>query len=257
MIARLELAGVSFGYGRGRCLQAIDLRLEPGERVALLGANGAGKSTLLRLAAGLRRPFLGEASIEGRPLRQLGPADLARRIALVPQEPPVERGLLAGELVGLGLAPVAGSWSDGGRGGRLRVARAMERCGVLDLAGRALATLSGGELRRLLIARALVREPALLLLDEPLASLDLGAQGQILTLAREAAERGTALLFALHDLNVAAREFERCVVLAGGRIVADGAPAELLTAPSVAAWFGPNEACPSDRGLCFFPRVGR
>ncbi|MHB1845409.1 MAG: ABC transporter ATP-binding protein [Deltaproteobacteria bacterium] len=256
MTARVELRAASVTYGARAALEGVGLRLEAGERVALLGPNGAGKSTALKLLAGLRRPERGDVLLDGRSLRGLAPREIARSVALVPQAPPVERGLLAVELVQLGLAPLAGAWSMGGLGGRRRVAQAMAETNVLELANRPLATLSGGELRRVLIARALVREPGLLLLDEPLASLDLGAQGQILALARAAARRGAAVLFALHDLNVALREFQRCVVLVAGRVVGDGPPAELLTPARVEEWFGPSERCEGERGPLYFPSAG-
>jgi iron complex transport system ATP-binding protein len=229
-------------------LRSVSFDLEGGEQVALLGPNGAGKSTLLRLCAGLRPGHSGRGMLEGRDLSSA--AALADRVVFVPQEQPPLGDLRAGELVLTGLAPVAGAWASGGESGRTRALAAMETTGTLELAGRPLATLSGGELRRVLLARALLREPRLLLLDEPLASLDLGAQGRVLELLQLAAARGAAVLVALHDINLAKRFFGRALLLAGGALVGDGAPHEVLSVARVQAAFGEAEV----EGDFFFPR---
>jgi iron complex transport system ATP-binding protein len=222
--------------------------------VALVGPNGAGKSTLLKLLAGLLAPVEGSVELDGKLLRDL-PVELrAREIALVAQEPPVERGLTVGELVLTGLAPHHGSWSDGGTTGRARAREALAEAGVAELSGRTLSTLSGGELRRAMVARALVRQPRLLLMDEPLASLDLGAQGRVLGLARAMASRGSAVVLALHDLNLALQEFARVWLLVGGRLVGDGKPGDVLTLERVEAAFGRARQSNAGERL-FFPRV--
>ena len=253
MTALLSLKGVSLRYGPRPALVGIGLQLEPGERVALVGPNGAGKSSLLKLLAGLRPDFAGEVVLSGDSLRSLSRLEVARRVSLVPQEPPAERGLTVGELVLTGLAPRVGAWSDGGAEGRARAFAALVETGLQGLAGRPLHALSGGELRRALIARALLRDPALLLMDEPLASLDLGAQGTVLGLARAAAARGVGVIVALHDLNLALREFPRLLLMVRGALVADGAPREVLTPERVEAAFGP--ATFGEAGPLFFPRV--
>ncbi len=249
----LEVSGVSFRHGGRTVLAELSFRLCAGERVGLLGPNGAGKTTLLRLLAGLREPAAGRVVFGGRPLSGRSVAERAREIALVPQEAPLDRSITAAELVLTGLAPIAGSWSDGGARGRERAREALADVGILPLAGRQLHTLSGGELRRALIARALVRGPKLLLMDEPLAGLDLGAQGKLLSIARDAARRGAAVLFALHDVNLALRELPRAILLVSGRIVADGSPAEVLDLARVEQAFGPARA--DAGGSAFFPRV--
>jgi iron complex transport system ATP-binding protein len=246
---------MSFAYGEKQVLSEVSVSLAAGELVALVGPNGAGKSTLLRLLAGLLAPAAGSVELDGHDLRILPVAARARRVALVPQEAPVERGLTAGELVLTGLVPQHGSWSDGGVAGQARAREALAETGIADLAGRTLATLSGGELRRAMIARALVREPKLLLMDEPLASLDLGAQGRVLGLARAVAARGSAVVVALHDLNVALQEFPRVWLLVGGRLLGDGAPAGVLTLERVEAAFGPARQSGAGERL-FLPRVG-
>ncbi len=245
---------LSFSYGSKRVVDSVDLSVGTGEVVALVGPNGAGKTTLLRLLAGLLRPGEGSVELEGHALSTLPVEARARSIAFVPQEAPAERGLTVAELVLTGLAPHHGSWSDGGASGRARAREALAQAGVSELATRTLNAISGGELRRAMVARALVRQPRLLLMDEPLASLDLGAQGRVLGLARAMAGRGSAVVLALHDLNLALQEFERVWLLVAGRLQADGPPKGVLTLERVETAFGPARRINPSEAL-FFPRV--
>ncbi len=252
MTALVELRGVGYRYPASprHALAGLTLALDRGERVALVGPNGAGKSTLLRLLCGLRPGFEGQAALAGQPLSQLSSLELARQVSLVPQQAPPDSDLLASELVATGLVPVIGAWSAGGERERERARAAMADTGTVDLADRPLGTLSGGELRRVLIARAFLREPKLLLMDEPLASLDLEGQGRVLELAALAARRGAAVLIALHDLNLALRDFSRVILLVRGELRADGPPVEVLNDLQVGESFGPFQRS----GGFFFPR---
>ena len=246
--------GLSFSYGAKPVLLDVNVSIQAGELVALIGPNAAGKSTLLRLLAGLLTPAAGGVELGGKAVLELNVEDRARQIALVPQELPLERGLTVGELALTGLVPQFGTWSDGGEAGRARAREALLEAGIAELADRSLATLSGGELRRAMVARALVRQPRLLLMDEPLASLDLGAQGRVLGLARSMSARGAAVVLALHDLNLALQEFSRVWLLVGGRLEGDGPPERVLTLERVESAFGPaRRAAPSE--ALFFPRV--
>jgi iron complex transport system ATP-binding protein len=252
MSALLELRSVGYRYAGSRraALAGVSFSLRAGECVALLGPNGAGKSTLLRLLSGLRAGFDGEVELAGRSLVEVSASELSRQVALVPQEAPPERDLLASELVLTGLVPLVGAWSTGGPQAQARVREAMAETGTADLTQRPLATLSGGELRRVLIARALLRGPKLLMMDEPLASLDLDGQGRVLALTQLAASRGAAVLVALHDLNLAMRHFPRALLLVGGELRADGPPGDVLSDTRVAESFGSFER----QGGFLFPR---
>jgi len=246
---------LSFAYGERAAVTEVSFELAAGEQVALVGPNGAGKSTLLKLLAGLVAPAAGRVLLDGRALAERTVVERARAVALVPQEPPAERGLTVTELVLTGLAPLQGAWSDGGEAGAARAREALARAGLTPLGGRPLHTLSGGELRRTLVARALMRAPRLLLMDEPLASLDLGAQGKVLALARETAASGAAVIVALHDLNVALHAFPRVLLLTGGRLLADGAPGGVLTLQRVEESFGSAREGLGEQRF-FLPRVG-
>jgi iron complex transport system ATP-binding protein len=232
----LEAAGVSYAYGPRAVLHDVDLHVAAGEVVGVIGPNGSGKTTLVRLLAGLVPPDAGVVRADGRALATWRRAELARRIAVVPQDVTIEFPFTALEVVLMGRAPYLGplgfpTTHD------LTVARAaMERLDVATLDDRPLDRLSGGERQRVLLARALAQEPDVLLLDEPTTHLDLRHQAGVHDVVRALArERGVGTITVLHDLNLAAMYCDRLVLLAGGRVVAAGAPADVLTERTLTA----------------------
>jgi iron complex transport system ATP-binding protein len=242
-VSTLELHGIEASYpGRppGQpVLRGIDLRLEPGEMLALIGPNGAGKSTLLRLAGGILRPSAGRASLLDRDLRTIGPRDVARQVAVVPQEGPIPIGLLVREMVGLGRTPYARLLLGPTARDREMVEWALAAAGVDELAERFVDELSGGERQRVILARALAQEPRLLLLDEPTANLDLHHQVTMLELVRGLTrDRGLAVLAAVHDLQLAALYCDRVALMHAGRIVSQGPPEAVLTESLLLEAFG-------------------
>lgn len=224
----LELRAVSAGYGGRPVLFDQTWRLEAGEMAALVGPNGAGKSTLLALISRVHPPAAGELLLDGRPLASLGRGELARAVAVVPQQPQLPPGYTVDEVVGMGRAPHVGFFRGPRTVDQEAVEEAMARCEVTGLRHRRVETLSGGEAQRTVLARALAQQPRLLLLDEPTSHLDLRYQVEALRLARRAAAEGVAVLAVLHDLNLAARACDRVLLLADGRLLADGPPAEVL-----------------------------
>jgi len=215
-------------------LDGVEAAFRPGEVAAILGPNGAGKSTLLACFAGLRRPDAGQVELDGAAILDLAPRARARRVGLLPQIAEVAWPVDVRTLVGLGRIPHSGA-----RGltaaDHAAVDRAMAAAGVADLANRVVATLSGGERGRVLIARALAGEPEWLLADEPLAGLDPGHQLDAVDLFRSLADQaGHGVVVTLHDLSMAARMADRILVLADGRLIADGPPEQAL-APAVLA----------------------
>jgi iron complex transport system ATP-binding protein len=237
--ARLAAEGVSFAYGRRPVLRAVDLAVAPGELVGVIGPNGGGKTTLVRLLAGVRRPDAGVVRLDGRPLGDLTRRELARRLAVVPQDPSIEFPFTALEVVLMGRAPHLPGLALP-RAGDVEIARAaMARLDVAEVEDRPLDQLSGGERQRVLLARALAQAPDVLLLDEPTTHLDLRHQVGIYDVVEALRqERGLAVVSVLHDLNLAALYCDRLVLLAGGRVVADGSPAAVLTADALAHAYG-------------------
>jgi len=224
--------------GDKQVLAGVSLALEPGRVTALVGANGAGKSTLLECLAGLRKPEAGRAEIDGAPVLGLSARARARRIGFLPQAPEIAWAVDVRTYVGLGRTAFTGAW--GLRADdHAAVAAALGLTDLDGLAGRSILSLSGGERARALIARVLAGQPGWMLADEPLAGLDPRHVLEAAELFRRMAhEQGRGVLLTLHDLGVAMRIADRIVVLAAGRIIADGPPREALTAQVLRQAYG-------------------
>lgn len=236
--------GVGFGYPlprgeRREVLRDVSLGVGRGEVVALVGPNGSGKTTLLRLLTGQLQPQVGSVTYDGRPLAGWRRDELARRVAVLPQQLELPAGFRVAELVEMGRAPHARRLFASTADDERAVARALADADAIDLAGRHADELSGGERQRVLVAMALAQEPELLLLDEPTLHLDLAHQAALLGVIRRLREqRHLAVLAVLHDLNLAAAFAPRVAVLHRGSVVADGPPDEVLTPELVAGTFG-------------------
>ena len=242
----VELRGVGFAYpgsgtGQARPFRLADLTFEigTGEIVGVLGPNSAGKTTLIRLLTRVLAPDAGGILLEGRPLPHWRPAELARRVAVVPQGAPPEFPFTVEELVLMGRYPHAPERYFESPADRESARVAMQATSVLELAAQRLDSLSGGERQRAAVARALAQEPRLLVLDEPTAHLDLRYQAETAALLRRLnRERGVTILLVSHDLNLAAEVCDRLLLLAAGRQVAVGAPEAVLSETLLAAAFG-------------------
>jgi len=231
----ISVAGLLAGYalpgGRRReVLRGVDLDVAPGELVALLGTNGSGKTTLLRCLAGTLTPDGGSVTFGGRRLPEWRRDELARRVAVLPQQVDLPGGFRVAELVAMGRSPHAQRLFGSTAADERAIERALHDADASGLADRWVEELSGGERQRLLVAMALAQEPDLLLLDEPTLHLDLAHQVALLTAIRRLRnQRGMAVLAVLHDLNLAAAFAPRVAILDGGRVAADGPPGEVLT----------------------------
>ncbi|WP_319530418.1 ABC transporter ATP-binding protein [uncultured Cohaesibacter sp.] len=206
-------------------LDAVDLDVPNGETVGLVGPNGSGKTTLLRLLYGACTPDEGTILLDGTDVRQFKQGQLARRIAVVPQERPATYSQTLADMVMLGRMPHQGLISPHKTSDYQAVVEALEEVGLLALAERHINSLSGGEMQRALIARALCQQVDHLLLDEPTNHLDLRYQLDVLAMIRDLP--GTKVVV-LHDLNLAARFCDRIAVMDNGRIVATGQPDRVL-----------------------------
>jgi len=245
----LALSRVSAGYPGRPVLHAVNLSLRAGECVALVGPNGSGKSTVLKLLTNRLRPTNGEATLAGEPLARLGRFELARAVALVAQEPRTPAGFVVEDVVAMGRTPHQGLFGSRTRADAEVVNRALRDTNTLALAGRGVQTLSGGERQRVVLARALAQQARFLLLDEPTNHLDLRYQLELLAFARREAGRGTGVLLVLHDLNLAARVADRLVLLAGGGILADGPPQQVLDADLLRTAYGADVTVLHDDGV--------
>ncbi|MBI4546265.1 MAG: ABC transporter ATP-binding protein [Gemmatimonadetes bacterium] len=207
----------------------VSLSVAPGSVQAILGPNGSGKSTLLRVLLGVLRPESGAARFWGRPVGEWARRELARRIGVVPQVEELVFPITVRELVAMGRYPHLGPFRSEGAPDRLAIAQALERCDVLELADRPVATLSGGERQRARMARALAQQPRALVLDEPTAALDIRHEMEIFELLADlAAREGVAVLLATHNINLASRYAAELLLLDRGAPAAQGPPAAVL-----------------------------
>jgi iron complex transport system ATP-binding protein len=244
--ALVEFASVGFAYPQpartrdgGFALADVTFAIEPGEVFGVIGPNSAGKTTLLRLLTRVVAPERGEVRLEGRPLARLAHAELARRVAVVPQDAPRPFPFSVEQLVLMGRYPHGpGRFFESGEDRALAHA-AMAATGVLELAELPLEQLSGGERQRAMLARALAQQPLLLVLDEPTSHLDLRYQAETAALIQQVnAERGMTVLLVSHDLNLAAEVCDRLLLLARGRVARVGTPAEVLQRETLETVFG-------------------
>jgi len=234
----LSLEDVSIAVGGHALLRGVGRRLEPGEIVGLLGRNGVGKTSLLRVAAGTLPAAAGRVALEGRPLAAWSRREIARRVAVVPQDSELPFAFSVEEVALMGRAPHQGLLGLDGAPDRERARAALARVGIAGLAERSVLALSGGERQLAAFARALVQAPRFLLLDEPTAFLDLRHRLRVMEVVAELVREGAGALVVSHDLTLAARGCHRLVLLGEGGIVAEGPPAEVVRPDTLARAFG-------------------
>ncbi len=232
---------VAFAYGHHapRVVDDVSLTIAPGAMVAVLGPNGSGKTTLLKMLSGTITPSAGTVRFDQRPLIEWRRRDLARRIALVPQDTHAPFDFTVLDIVLMGRFPHLGAFALEGPADLLIAQEALAATATSAFADRLFATLSGGEKQRVVIASALAQSPDLLLLDEPTASLDLGHQLDVqLLLTRLNRDRGVTMVLSTHDLNLAAALCRDLIFLRNGRVIAQGPTEAVLTPDTVRALYG-------------------
>ncbi|MFE6946170.1 ABC transporter ATP-binding protein [Streptomyces chartreusis] len=234
-----EVQALSVTRDHIRALHHIDLTVTPGETVALMGRNGAGKSTLLNTLVGLVEPTTGSVAVGGTVPHRTPPRDLVRRVGLVPQEP---RDLLYADTVAAECT--AADADAGAEPGTCRALVSELLPGIAD--DTHPRDLSEGQRLTLALAVVLTARPPLLLLDEPTRGLDYAAKERLVTLLRDLAGRGHAIVLATHDVELAAELADRVVLLAEGEVIADGPTADVVVsspsfAPQVTKILAPQE----------------
>lgn len=229
----IAVEGLGGRLGGRKVLSDIGFAVPEGTFLGILGPNGSGKTTLLRCLAGLQAPSAGRVRIEGDDPRALRPAELARRLAFQAQDSAAALGFTVRDVVGMGrLAHRRSAFAGAGAEDHAIVEDALARLELTELAGRTVEDLSGGERQRVMIARALAQCPRILLLDEPTNHLDIHHRFAVLDLVRSL---GITVVATLHDIDLAARWCDRVLLLAEGRLQADGAPEEALTTERLTA----------------------
>ena len=238
MTGGLIVSGLSVTLGGRPILREVGFAAPKGKVTGLIGPNGAGKSTLIGTVAGLHGADKGTISFAQTDLLTVSRRERAKRVAYVEQSAGTEERLSLRDVVALGRIPHQSAFALEDRQDAAIIDGAIGLVGLEGLAGRQFNTLSGGEQQRAQIARALAQEPQLFLLDEPTSHLDIRAQIEVLALLRSLAVSGTTVLLALHDLNLALRHCDWLVAMGDGRVVAEGAPGDVLTSGLLADLYG-------------------
>lgn len=236
--ARLRAEDVTLAYDHRVISEGLSVAVPEQSFTVIVGPNACGKSTLLRALSRLLPPTRGNIILDGKNLHSYRPKEAARIVGLLPQSSTAPEGITVEDLVGRGRYPHQGfirQWSDSDQEA---VTRAMASTNVADLASRRVEELSGGQRQRVWAAMALTQETDLLLLDEPTTFLDIAHQIDLLNLFADLHEDGRTLVAVLHDLNHAARYATHLIAMKDGAVVAQGAPAEIVTAELVKEVFG-------------------
>ncbi|MEU2256915.1 ABC transporter ATP-binding protein [Nocardia xishanensis] len=236
---QLAADGISLGYGDRVIVDGLTLDITPGVITTVIGPNGCGKSTLLRSLGRLLRPRTGRILLDGKAISSMKTKDVARVVGMLPQTPVAPEGLTVADLVARGRHPHQSWIRQWSAADEAEVTTALEQTGVADLADRALDELSGGQRQRAWISMALAQGTDILLLDEPTTYLDLAHSLEVLDLVdRLHDELGRTVVMVLHDLNLAIRYSDQLIVMNAGRIVAQGSPADIVTAALLKEVFG-------------------
>lgn len=231
---KLTVQRLRAAYGDLVAVDGVDLRVHPGQVLAVVGPNGCGKSTLLRAMARLHRPTSGRVLIGDNDIWRLRPRHAAHRLTLLPQAPRAPEGITVTGLVQYGRHPHRSPLRQWSPDDERAVDEALRSTGTVDLADRPLDTLSGGQRQRCWVAMIVAQQTPVLLLDEPTSMLDLGHGTEVFSLIRSLAAHGHSIVMVVHDLASAARYADMLLTMRGGRALACGPPREIVDAAMVA-----------------------
>ena len=227
---------LSYGYGKQRILDDIDVTISAGDFYAVLGANGCGKTTLLRCIGGLLKPQQGSVAVDGKAVESYSTRELAQRVALVQQHLQTDIEFSAFETVLMGRNPYQRHLQNESEQDWKIVEQCMKQTNTWHLRFAKPAEMSGGELQRVMLARALAQQTPVLLLDEPISNLDIAHQLEIMRLLRNASEKTVAIV--IHDLNLALQFCDDVLLLHDGGLLFHGAVREGLTPDRIAKVYG-------------------
>lgn len=235
----LEAHAVTCGYGQDPVLKDVSFRLAPGDFVGVIGPNGCGKSTLIRAVTGVLRLESGRVDLEGQDVLRMPRREVARRVAVIPQDAGYMFGFTVLEMVMMGRTPHLRRLQRAAERDIALTEEALRQTDLMPLRDRKVTELSGGERQRAVIARALAQEPRLLLLDEPDSHLDIGHQIEIFDLIEALnRERGLTLLCVSHNLNLASAYCRKLMLMQQGRLTSIGAPEEIVTPDRIREVYG-------------------
>ncbi len=254
--ALLSTTALDVTIGQQPICHALELEIKAGERWAMLGRNGVGKSTLLHTLAGLRPALAGEIALQGEPLKQLKPPQIAQRLGLLFQQQDDSFPSSVMETTLIGRHPYLKPWQWESKIDQEKALAALQQLQLEPLAERITTSLSGGERQRLAIATLLTQEPALMLLDEPTNHLDIHHQIAVLNQLQQWSQQGNrALLMTLHDINLALRYCDHAMLLLGDGEVITGTTEEVLTRANLERlYLHPLFSISGEWGQAYLPR---
>lgn len=234
----LGTQALRMGYGQRIIIESLDLTIPTGSVTAIVGPNGCGKSTLLAGLARLQKPLGGTVLLNGKAINTLPSREVARLLALLPQDASAPDGLTVAELIRFGRQPHQGLLRQWSEHDQAVAQAALDVADLNELADRPLDSMSGGQRQRAWIAMAIAQDTPLLLLDEPTSALDLGHQIEVFELIRQLAQVGKTVIMVVHDLSSACRYADHVVAMKKGSIIDQGPPAEIVTSALVETLYG-------------------
>ena len=240
----MNVERLSFSYGEREVLKQVSFSAENGQFISVLGPNGVGKSTLFRCMLGLLRPAEGSVTIDGQAVSALSSAELARRVAYIPQSHNPVFNYTVFDMVLMGTTAQLGRFSAPGAAQTALAESALERLGIAHLRDRGYAELSGGERQLVLIARAIAQQAKILVMDEPSASLDFGNKMRVMQTVKGLAREGYAVIQSTHDPDQAYFYSDRILALHEGQVLAWGSPRDVINCDVVSRLYGvETEVC--------------
>lgn len=237
-MSELAAERLAFGYRGHPVGSGVDLAIASGEIVCLLGPNGCGKTTLFKTLLGLLPAQGGRVLLDGVPIRRMARADIARRVAYVPQAHDAVFPFTVHDMVLMGRTAHRRMFAVPGDADRRRAGEALAQLGIADLAARDYTRISGGQRQLVLVARALAQDASMVIMDEPTASLDFGNQAQVLERVVQLADSGLGIIISTHDPDHAFAFASRVLVLHEGAVIADGPPVDILTSERLELIYG-------------------
>jgi len=229
---------IRFSYGDHAVLKGVSFEALPGEFLSVLGPNGVGKSTLFRCLLGLLTPTEGRTLIDGRDTADMSPAEMARRIAYIPQSHAPVFNYSVEDMVLMGTTAGLGRFSSPGKVQRKLVREVMTWLGIEDLAGSGYQNISGGQRQMVLIARALAQQARILIMDEPSSSLDLGNRIRVMKTVKRLTGEGYTVIQSTHDPDQAFFYSDRILAMKDGQILACGASRDIVKDTLISELYG-------------------
>ncbi|MEM3077969.1 MAG: ABC transporter ATP-binding protein [Nitrososphaerales archaeon] len=249
---RLRIKDLSFSYDSIKAIDNVSMEINEGEVLGIIGPNGAGKSTLLKCINSILKPRVGTVLVDGEDILKLRKDEVAKRVAMVPQNSLTSFPFTVLDVVLMGRIPHLGKLGRESERDLKIAEEAMRTTFVLSLADRSVDELSGGEFRRVIIAMALAQEPSILLLDEPTLHLDISHQLGIMELIRRlTAEKKLATILVSHDLNLAAKFCDKLILLNSGKIYSAGSVEEVLNRENIKQVYGVEAQVIRSNGLVY------